>query len=142
LEEKNAKIEDFKGRISTLITTNEYDMKLESRKHEEIINAMQVRFNQEIEKEKSRYRSLLDEVEEERRDNEEKIKIIEEKHSAATEQVETVHLKEAKKNDEIRNFLIKEKDEIASHNEEHHTMLVAQHDQVLTELTEEYEHKT
>jgi len=141
LEEKTQLTAELEGRVKDLVSQNEYQLKIMEKTHEDQTKEMNLKFQQELEKENNKYEYLQTEKNEMEMDFEEKLRHQEERHTAAMQELEQTYTQKIMQELEKYQTLSQEKELEAEKFEEQHQLLVEQHNRLVTELQEEFEFK-
>jgi len=141
LEEKTQLTAELEGRVKDLVSQNEYQLKIMEKNHEDMLKELNLKFQQELEKEGNKYEYLQTEKNEMEMDFEEKLRHQEERHTAAMQELEQTYTQKIMQELEKYQTLAQEKELEAEKFEEQHQLLVEQHNRLVTELQEEFEFK-
>ena len=141
LEEKAGQIQQLHNKVEELSLNNEYQLRLKDMNYKEKIKEVSDKFTNELENDRSRYESLLEEKRDMEGDYEEKLKELELKHSKEFQELEGGY--NGKINTEVQRYemLVQEREEQNRKWDEENQGLVDSHTEFLQELTDDYDKK-
>ena len=139
LDEKSNVLRESESRIKTLISQNEYTVKINQKTHEDETKQLHESFEAQLQKEKNRYDYLLSEKNDMEMDFEEKSRHQEERQTAAMQELEGTYEMQLLQMGKQLKKLEEEKEAEAIKYEEQHEMLVEQHDKLLADIQDDFE---